>query len=225
MDDPTTAFTVQRMPQRRQTRTVGFAVYGRRQVMVSRRAVLGSGVAATAAAIAGYLAWSARTESDQGSSGPELGTEEFFPSEQRQTAPGVTGELLDGAPFNLSDWRGQVVVFNWWGSWCAPCRAEAEDLRAVYEATHELGVEFLGVNVRDGRDAATAFVDAFGHTWPSLFDPGGEVALDFRDVPPTVIPTTLLLDRQHRIAAVFRRRVYQPELEDTVRELAGEEQA
>jgi hypothetical protein len=79
------------------------------------------------------------------------------------------------------------------------------------------------VNVRDGRDAAAAFVDAFGHAWPSLFDPGGEVALAFRDVPPTVIPTTLLTDRQHRIAAVFRRRVYQSELEDQVRELAGEQ--
>lgn len=188
--------------------------------MVSRRAVLGSGVAVGAAAIGGYLAWSARTGSR-----PELGTVEFFPPEQRQNAPAVTGELLDGTPFDLTDWHGQVVVFNWWGSWCAPCRAEADDLRAVYEATHELGVEFLGVNVRDGRDAATAFVDAFGHAWPSLFDPGGEVALDFRDVPPTVIPTTLLIDRQHRIAAVFRRRVYQPELEDQVRELAGEQEA
>lgn len=190
--------------------------------MVSRRAVLGSGIAAGAAAIAGYLAWSHNTDPSQGGSGPELGTVEHFPPRERKDAPAVTGELLDGTTFDLADWRGRVVVINWWGSWCTPCRAEAEDLRAVYEATHELGVEFLGVDVRDGRDAAVAFVDAFGHAWPSLFDPGGQVALDFRDVPPTVVPTTLLLDRQHRIAAVFRRRVYQPELEDTVRNLAGE---
>lgn len=96
---------------------------------------------------------------------------EFFPPQARRDVPAVTGELLDGAAFDLADWNGRVVVMNWWGSWCAPCRAEAEDLLAVYDATHELGVEFLGVNVRDGRDAAAAFVDAFGHAWPSLFVP------------------------------------------------------
>lgn len=187
--------------------------------MVTRRAGLGAGITvAGAAAVGGYVALAG----DGTRSGPELGTVEFFPPEQRRAAPPVTGELLDGTGFDLASWEGRVVVMNWWGSWCAPCRAEAEDLRAVYDATRELGVEFLGVNIRDGRDAATAFVDAFGHAWPSLFDPGGQVALGFGDVPPSVVPTTLLLDRQHRIGAVFRRRVYQPELEDAVRDLAGE---
>lgn len=191
--------------------------------MVSRRVVLGSGVVvAGTAAVAGYLVWSGSPGASRVAGGPVLGTVEFFPSGGRRDAPAVTGELLDGAAFDLAGWAGRVVVLNWWGSWCAPCRAEAEDLRAVYQATRPLGVEFLGVNVRDGRDAAEAFVDAFGHAWPSLFDPGGEVALWFRDVPPAVVPTTLVLDRRHRIAAVFRRRVYQPELEDEVRELAGE---
>jgi thiol-disulfide isomerase/thioredoxin len=159
-----------------------------------------------------------------GGNGVALGTVEFFPSGQRQPTPAVSGELLDGSAFDLAGWLGRVVVINWWGSWCAPCRAEAPDLRAVYDATRELEVEveFLGVDVRDGRDAAIAFHEAFDHAWPSLFDPGGEVALGFREVPPTVVPTTLLLDRQHRIAGVFRRRVYRDEFEDAVRELAAE---
>jgi thiol-disulfide isomerase/thioredoxin len=136
--------------------------------------MLGGGLAAAGvAATGGYLARSGESGADDGN-GPELGTVEFFPPPARREAPAVAGELLDGAAFDLADWQGRVVVFNWWGSWCAPCRAEAEDLRAVYDATHELGVEFLGINVRDGRDAATAFVHAFSHAWPSLFDPGGE---------------------------------------------------
>lgn len=175
---------------------------------------------AGAAAAAGWAAW---PSDGAGGNGGELGTVEFFPPEQRTDAPTVTGELLDGGSFDLADWHGRVVVFNWWGSWCAPCRAEAADLAAVHEATRDLGVAFLGVNVRDSRDAAKAFVAAFNHAWPSLFDPGGQVALGFREVPPTVVPTTLLVDRQHRIAAVFRRRVYQGELEDAVRDLAAEE--
>jgi thiol-disulfide isomerase/thioredoxin len=194
--------------------------------MVTRRTLLGAG-AAMAGSVAGaaYLARSAGT-TPSGPGTPDrdlaLGVAEFFPPETRVAAPPVTGELLDGTGFDLAGWYGQVVVINWWGSWCAPCRAEAPELRAVYEATRELAVEFLGVDVRDGRDAAIAFHDAFDHAWPSLFDPGGQIALAFRDVPPTVVPTTLLLDRQHRIAAVFRKAIRQSELEPAVRDLAGE---
>ncbi len=145
----------------------------------------------------------------------------FHPAE-RQPAPGVTGELLDGSAFDLAEWRGNVVVMNWWGSWCAPCRLEAPDLQATYEATRDLDVEFLGVDIRDGRDAAKAFVVDFGITYPSLFDPAGRVALAFRDVPPTVVPSTALLDHQLRLAAVFRRVVTRRELEAAVRALATE---
>ena len=151
-----------------------------------------------------------------------LGTVVTFVAAERRPAPPVTGELLDGTAFDLAGWRGQVGVVNWWGSWCGPCQAEAPDLQAAYTATKELGVEFLGVNVRDGHDAATAFHADFGITYPSLFDPAGRVALGFSDVPPTVVPTTMLLDRQLRIAAVFRKRVARRELEAAVRALATE---
>jgi len=134
----------------------------------------------------------------------------------------VTGELLDGARFDLADWRGSVVTVNIWGSWCAPCRAEAPDLQAAFDATEDLGVHFLGVDIRDSRDAATAFVKAFHIGYPSLFDPAGQVMLGFRDVNPNVVPSTLLLDRQLRVAAVFRRRVTGRELAAALRALAGE---
>ena len=112
---------------------------------------------------------------------------------------------------------------NFWGSWCAPCRAEAPDLEATYQATKSLGVEFLGVDVRDGRDAATAFQQDFALTYPSLFDPPGRVVLGFQDVPPNVVPATTLLDKQLRVAVVFRKRVTQRELEAAVRALVAEE--
>lgn len=190
--------------------------------MVSRRTFLS---ASSILAAAGATLWFAtRAGSGDGPGEPTLGTVEFFPPGQRPDAPQVTGELLDGMRFDLADWHGQVVVINWWGSWCAPCRAEADDLREVYEATHHLGVEFLGMNVRDDRDAAQAFHDAFDHAWPSLFDPGGQIAMNFRQVPPTVVPTTVVLDRDHRVAAAFRKRVYRHELEDAVQELATEQE-
>jgi thiol-disulfide isomerase/thioredoxin len=192
--------------------------------MVSRRRLLGAGLAVAGAAAVAYLA---RFRGSTPTRGEDLalGVAEFFPPGQRRDAPAVTGELLDGTPFDLADWYGQVVVINWWGSWCAPCRAEAPELREVYEATRDLGVEFLGVDVRDGRDAAIAFQDAFEHAWPSLFDPGGRIAMDFRDVQPNVVPTTLLLDRAHQVAAVFRKAIRRYELEDAVRDLAEEDVA
>jgi thiol-disulfide isomerase/thioredoxin len=148
---------------------------------------------------------------------------ETFTAAQRRPAPPVSGQLLDGTPFDLAGWRGSVVVVNFWGSWCAPCRAEAPDLQATYLATKDLGVHFVGIDIRDGRDAATAFQADFGITYPSLYDPPGRIALGFRDVPPNVVPATVLLDRQLRIAAVFRKRVTEQELDATIRALTAED--
>jgi len=141
---------------------------------------------------------------------------------ERPAAPAVTGELLDGRPFDLADLRGKVVVLNFWGSWCAPCRAEAPALQAVHTATKASGVQFVGVNVRDSRDKATAFERKFGITYPSLFDDSGRVALRFRDTPPSRVPATILLDRQGRVAAVYRTPLLQEDLQPVVERLAAE---
>ena len=155
-------------------------------------------------------------------SDPRMGTVETFLAAQRRPAPAVTGQLLDDSSFDLAGWRGQIVAINFWGSWCAPCRAEAPDLEKTFRATKSLGVRFLGVDVRDDRDAATAFQKSFHLSYPSLYDPAGQVAVGFRDVSPNVVPATLLLDRQLRVAAVFRRRVTGREFTAAVRALAGE---
>nr|MDT0661291.1 TlpA disulfide reductase family protein [Micromonospora sp. DSM 115978] len=141
----------------------------------------------------------------------------------RPAAPDVAGELLDGTAYDLSQDRGQVVVVNFWGSWCAPCRAEADDLEQTFLATRESGVRFLGINIQDSRDKARAFEEG-RVSYPSLFDPGSRLALDF-EVPPNTIPATIVLDRDGRIAVVIRSAVRQQTLEPIVARVAGESPA
>jgi thiol-disulfide isomerase/thioredoxin len=117
-------------------------------------------------------------------------------------APPVTGTTLGGAKLSLSRFRGHVVVLNFWGSWCTPCRAEAPRLASLARAFGPSGVAFLGVDIRDTPASAEAFLRNFKITYPSLNDPGGQIALDFRStVPPAGIPTTLVISRSGRIAA------------------------
>jgi thiol-disulfide isomerase/thioredoxin len=142
------------------------------------------------------------------------------PPDARTPAPEVKGELLDGTPYDLASTRGYVVVLNFWGSWCAPCRAEIDDLENMYKATKPSGVEFLGINGRDSRDLAMAFQEG-RVTYPSLFDPGGRTSLDF-DVPPNATPSTIVLDRAGRIAVVVRNAIRQEAFQPYVERIAAE---
>jgi thiol-disulfide isomerase/thioredoxin len=188
--------------------------------MVARRTLIIGGLAAVTAPVTGCAGGGA---APGGQAATGAGTVDAFVGAERVAAPEVSGELLDRGTFSLSSLRGSVIVVNFWGSWCAPCRAEAPDLQAAYQATKPLGVSFLGVDIRDGRDAGMAFMAGFGLTYPSLFDPAGRIALAFRDVPPNVVPATILIDREYRVAAVFRRSVVRRELEAAVRALADED--
>jgi thiol-disulfide isomerase/thioredoxin len=140
--------------------------------------------------------------------------------DERTAAPPVSGTLLDGTPYDLGAERGDVVVLNFWGSWCAPCRAEADDLENVYAATKAKGVAFLGINGRDDLDKAKAFVTG-RHTYPSLFDSSGRLSLDF-DLPPNGTPSTIILDRAGRVAVVIRGAVVQSTLQPYVERIAAE---
>jgi len=174
-------------------------------------------------AVAGLLllsACSGDVAAEQDPSRPDFG--EIVPARERVLAPEVTGTLLDGSEFTLTHWAGRVVVINFWGSWCGPCRVEAPELRAVYEATRAGGVEFLGVDVKDQRQLAIAFEQRFGIEYPSIFDPRGEVALLFQNVPTNAIPTTLVIDRAGRVASVFPRPLREEDLLPVVMALAEE---
>jgi peroxiredoxin len=139
---------------------------------------------------------------------------------QRTAIKGVTGELLDGGKYSLAQDRGKVTVVNFWGSWCSPCRAEADDLEKTYQATKSKGVTFLGVNLRDDRDSAKQF-ERGRVTYPSIYDFEGKVSLQF-DVTQTSTPATLIIDRDGRIAAAIRQATTMAQLEPLVNKIAAE---
>jgi thiol-disulfide isomerase/thioredoxin len=129
------------------------------------------------------------------------GTTVYQPG-SRPTAPQVTATTLTGGRFRLSADRGAVVVLNFWGSWCTPCRAEAPALGALARHFSAADVRFVGVDIRDNTANAEAFMRTFRISYPSLNDPNDAIALDFSGtVPPAGIPTTLVIDRNGRIAA------------------------
>lgn len=151
------------------------------------------------------------------------GSAQVIAPEDRTAAPEVAGTTLDGEPLALADFSGDVVVVNVWGSWCAPCRAEAEALQQVYLDHRQDGVQFVGLNTRDQQAAALAFEERFGITYPSLVDENGELQLAFRDsLPPNAIPSTLVIDRDGDIAARVVGPTTYSQLSDLVGDVAAE---
>ena len=121
---------------------------------------------------------------------------------QRKDPVEFRGTTLSGERFNLRSLRGDVVVVNVWASWCAPCIAEAPGLQKVHEQTEAEGVRFIGINTEADQAAARAHERRFGVTYPSLAEDGGRVLLRLRgSLPPTATPSTLVLDRNGRVAA------------------------
>ncbi|WP_308165561.1 TlpA disulfide reductase family protein [Nocardia noduli] len=150
----------------------------------------------------------------------------YDPPSSRGTIGGLSGEdlMTEGKTVSVQDFPGKVVVLNLWGQWCGPCRAEAPALEQVYEATKDSGVVFLGINVRDPqRDKAQDFVTDNKIGYPSIYDPSMRTLLALGgNFPTSVIPTTLVLDRDHRVAAVFLKSLLAEDLQPVVARVAAE---
>ncbi|HWB66691.1 MAG TPA: TlpA disulfide reductase family protein [Mycobacteriales bacterium] len=124
-----------------------------------------------------------------------------FAAGHRYQAGDVSGETLNGGHFDVAQWRGKVVVVNFWGQWCADCRAEAQAFATLARQDAAKGVRFLGIDERDSRAAALAYTRRYHVGYPSLFDPTEAMVLQFPHAVPAATPTTIVLDRSGRIAA------------------------
>jgi thiol-disulfide isomerase/thioredoxin len=148
---------------------------------------------------------------------------EVIPPDERAAAPDFGGTLLDGGSFESAELDGQVGVVNFWGSWCAPCRVETPQFSEVSEEYAGDGVQFLGINVKETDEQfANAFVERFDIAFPSLHDPRGEVALAFRDYPANAVPSTIVLDPEGRVAAVYTGEVSQEDLRAVIDRVLAE---
>ena len=145
------------------------------------------------------VAAAARGDGDRGYIS-EDGTVESIAIADRRTTIRVQGTTLEGRPLDTQADRGQVVVLNTWGSWCPPCNAEAADLQKVWQQQRSNGVQFVGIALREEPATGIAFQRRFGITYPSVRWDGGKVLLQLKG-KATAPPTTLVLDRQGRLAA------------------------
>jgi peroxiredoxin len=149
---------------------------------------------------------------------------EVIPVDERASAPQFDGTLVGGGDWSSDELSGQVAVLNFWGSWCAPCRVETPEFSDIAADYADAGVQFLGIDVKETDEQfARAFIDRYGISFPSLYDPRGEVALAFRGYPANAIPSTIVLDTQGRVAAVYTGTVAQEDLRRVVDSVLGEE--
>lgn len=123
---------------------------------------------------------------------------------KRATAPDLSGRTIDGKTLDVAAYKGQVVVVNVWGSWCGPCREEAQYFAKVSKQYEGKGVQFVGINTRDTSPTpAIAFEKEHGIGYPSLYDPSGKLMLRFAKgtLNPQLIPSTLVIDKHGKVAA------------------------
>jgi peroxiredoxin len=126
-----------------------------------------------------------------------------IPVAERGEPVEFAGVTEDGEAFDSADIAGKVTVVNFWYAGCAPCRIEAGDLEAVWQQHGGDDVAFIGINTRDQADTAKAFSTEFDITYPSLIDVDtAQAKLAFAAATPIqATPTTLVLDKQGRVAA------------------------
>jgi len=150
---------------------------------VTRRALLALSAAAT-----GFSATLADTPQPQ-------------PWPRNKPQPALALPTLDGEPWKLTDQAGQVVLLNFWASWCEPCRAEMPALQRLSERYVQAGLRVLAVNYREPADTVRRFVTTTGMTLPVLLDADGSVA---KSLGIGIFPTTVILDRRGRIRWTVR---------------------
>jgi cytochrome c biogenesis protein CcmG, thiol:disulfide interchange protein DsbE len=151
----------------------------------------------------------------------DTGIEDALARGERPAAPEVTLPKLEGGgEGGLADYRGQVVVLNYWASWCDPCRDESPLLQRWHERLSKSDGTVLGIDVLDVTDDAKEFIDEYGLEYPMLKDADGSTQKEFGIVG---YPETFVVDRDGRIAAAKRGPVDEAWLEENVAPLVEEQ--
>ncbi len=136
-------------------------------------------------------------------------------------APDFSLQSLDGSTVRLSDLKGQVVLINFWATWCAPCREEMPLLDAIYQKYNRLGVELLGINVEEDASGAQEYLNETPVTFPILFDPDGRVSKQYQ---VKAMPSTILVDRHGNVRHIHYgyKPGYENDYQDQIRALVRE---
>jgi thiol-disulfide isomerase/thioredoxin len=150
------------------------------------------------------------------------GVSRIAPAERR-IAPNLSGATLAGPAFALDDVAGNVVVVNVWASWCAPCRVESPVLALLEHELATQKVRFVGIDETDTTTSAKRFVASVGARYPQLVDSDGTLLRQLPLLPQKGIPSTLILDRHHRVAARVIGPATREQIQMLVRELLQED--
>jgi thiol-disulfide isomerase/thioredoxin len=134
-------------------------------------------------------------------------------------APDFTLVDLTGAPVQLSELRGQVVLVNVWATWCPPCRAEMPMLQAAYAQSRDQGFTVLAVNQREDAATVAAYMQSGGYTFPALLDGDGAVSGMYRAL---VLPSSYFIDRAGVVRAVYKGPLARSVIAGTVEQLLAE---
>lgn len=138
-----------------------------------------------------------------------------------QQAPDFVLKSASGENLRLSEYRGKVVVINFWASWCGPCRKEMPELDKLYKRYHDVGFTVLAVNMDEQQDTALDMATRLGVTFPVLHDAGQSVS---RLYDVDAMPATVIVDRDGLVRSVHRgfrpgtAEIYQAEVRDLLRE-------
>jgi peroxiredoxin len=169
--------------------------------------------------VGGFLLWTGCSNIPEAGFGPRSVKAAVKPDKDRKTAPEFALKDSNGQTVHLTDYKGKVVLLDFWATWCGPCRAELPNVLATYKEFHSRGFEIIGISLDQDKAQMLKFAELAGMTWPQYFD-----GKDFRGEMTTRfgingIPTMWLLDKKGMVRSTEARG---PNLPEQVKMLLAE---